>query len=131
MTHPGMSQPAQWFRDEIAQGLARLVVLRLQNAPWEDDIAYTQQAWVDTLWAKPIGWDADLDTRRLRTAFQRLAGSVNRWPAPRQLIEAMPERLQRPRLGKPTMSESQRLKNRDRLQRLMAETGIGGMRNGR
>ncbi|OLO06858.1 hypothetical protein BTW08_15290 [Salinicola sp. MH3R3-1] len=131
MTKPGMSQPAQWFRDEIAQGLARLVVLRLQNAPWEDDIAYTQQAWVDTLWAKPIGWDAELDTRRVRTAFQRLAGNATRWPAPRMLIEAMPDRPQRPRLGRPQMSESQRRENRDRLQRLMAETGIGGMRDGR
>ncbi|WIX34937.1 hypothetical protein QO259_09965 [Salinicola sp. JS01] len=119
-------QPAQWFRDEIAQGLARLVVLRLQNAPWEDDIAYTQQAWVDTLWARSIGWDADLDTRRLRTAFQRLAGSINRWPAPRALLEAMPERPQQSRLGRPKLSPEQAARNRQRLHQMIQDTGIGG-----
>lgn len=119
-----MTQPAQWFRDEIAQGLARLVVLRLQNAPWEDDIAYTQQAWVDTLWAAPIGWDAEQDTRRLRTAFQRLAGQATRWPVPRQLLEAMPDRPQQPRLGRPRMSEAQRRANRERLHQMMIDTGL-------
>ncbi|WP_110678757.1 hypothetical protein [Salinicola sp. RZ23] len=126
MNEQRANQPAQWFRDEIAQGLARLVVLRLQNAPWEDDIAYTQQAWVDTLWARPVGWDAELDTARLRTAFQRLAGSINRWPAPRALLEVMPERPRQPRLARPKLSAAEAAENRAKLRQMIQETGIGG-----
>lgn len=123
-----MSQPAQWFRDEIFAGLARLLVLRLPSAPWEDEAEYTQQTWIEVLWDAPIGWDGELDTGRLRAAFARLARDADRWPTPRQLLQAMPSRPQQPRLPKPPMSEAQRRRNQRRLAEMMREMGIGSRR---
>ncbi|WP_046079658.1 hypothetical protein [Halomonas sp. HG01] len=118
----------QWFRDEIFDGLGRLLVLRLPGAPWEEEAEHTQRSWTEALWAAPIGWDAELDTHRLRQAFTRLAGQVNRWPAPRQLLELLPDRPQQPRLAKPPMSEAQRKKNKARLREMMTELGISSRR---
>lgn len=123
-----MSQPAQWFRDEIFAGLARLLVLRLPSAPWEDEAEYTQQTWIETLWDAPVGWDAELDAPRLRAAFARLAREADRWPIPRQLLEAMPKRPERPRLPKPPMSEAQRRRNQKRLAEMVRELGIRSRR---
>jgi hypothetical protein len=126
-----MSQPAQWFRDEIFNGLARLLVLRLPSAPWEDEAEYTQQTWIDTLWSAPVGWDAEQDALRLRAAFARLAREADRWPVPRQLLEAMPARPPRPRLAAPPMSEAQVARNRQRLAEMMRELGVGSRRKER
>lgn len=126
-----MSQPAQWFRDEIFNGLARLLVLRLPNAPWEEEAEYTQQTWIEVLWASPIGWDQERDTQRIRVAFNRLAARADRWPAPRQMLELLPERPQQRRLPKPSMSQAKREENRARLQEMMAELGIESTRGDR
>lgn len=123
-----MSQPAQWFRDEIFAGLARLLVLRLPSAPWEEEAEYTQQTWIEVLWDAPIGWDAELDTTRLRTAFARLAREAERWPTPRQLLQMMPQRPPQPRLAAPPMSEAQRRRNQTRLREMMRELGIRSRR---
>ncbi|SFT74093.1 hypothetical protein [Halomonas saccharevitans] len=123
-----MSQPAQWFRDEITTGLARLLVLRLPSAPWEDEAAYTQQTWIDTLWQAPVGWDPELDAGRLRAGFARLAREADRWPVPRQLLEALPSRPQQPRLAKPPMSEAQRRRNQQRMAEMVRELGISSRR---
>ena len=126
-----MSQITQWFRNEVTDGVMRLLVLRLTGAPWEDEAEYTTQTWIEVLWAAPIGWDAELDTRRLRAAFTRLAGQVDRWPAPRQLLTLMPERPPRARLPKPPMSEAQAARNRQRLAEMMQELGVGSRRKER
>lgn len=119
---------SQWFRDEIAHGIARLLVLRLPSAPWEDEAEHTTQTWIEVLWAAPIGWDAELDTQRIRAAFNRLAARADRWPAPRQLLELLPDRPQQARLPKPPMSNAQRARNKARLKTMMAELGITSTR---
>ncbi|MCE8004245.1 hypothetical protein [Billgrantia ethanolica] len=126
-----MTQPAQWFRDEIFNGLARLLVLRLPSAPWEEEAEYTQQTWIEVLWAAPIGWDQERDTQRIRAAFNRLAAGADRWPAPRQMLELLPERAQQRRLPKPPMSQAKREQNRARLREMMAELGIQSTRGDR
>lgn len=121
----------QWFRDEIFNGLARLLVLRLPSAPWEEEAEYTQQTWIEVLWAAPIGWDAERDTQRIRAAFNRLAARADRWPAPRQMLEQLPERPQRPRLPKPPMSDAQRRRNKARLKQMLRELGMQSTRGER
>lgn len=119
-----MNPVDQWFRNEVTDGVMRLLVLRLPSAPWEDEAEYTTKTWVEVLWAAPIGWDEQQDARRLRYAFNRLAAQSERWPAPRQLLSVLPERPPRARLPKPPMSEAKRQANRARLRELMAEVGI-------
>lgn len=123
-----MIQPAQWFRNEVTDGVLGLLSLRLPSAPWEDEAEYTTQTWIEVLWHAPIGWDAELDAHRLRQAFTRLAGQINRWPAPRQLLELLPERPQQARLPKPPMSKAKREENRARLKTMMTELGITSTR---
>ncbi|WIX31228.1 hypothetical protein QO259_10315 [Salinicola sp. JS01] len=124
-----MSQPAQWFRNEINDGLARLMVLHLPSSPWEEEAKYTQKTWTEVLWGAPIGWDAELDTNRLRVAFARLARDSNRWPLPRQLLQSLPARPERPRLGRPKMSEAQKARNRQKLAEMVKELGIKSRRH--
>tara|TARA_B100000700_G_C15038220_1_gene853874 strand:+ start:393 stop:773 length:381 start_codon:yes stop_codon:yes gene_type:complete len=123
-----MTQPAQWFRNDVADGVMRLLVLRLPGAPWEDEAEYTTQTWIEVLWAAPIGWDAERDSQRLRQAFTRLAGQIDRWPAPRQLLERLPDRPQQARLAKPPMSQAKRQANQARLRDMMRELGIASTR---
>lgn len=126
-----MSAPAEWFHAEVRRGLSKLVVLHLANSPGHETIEYTAQVWAETLWTAAIGWDAELDTLRLQGGFARLARQADRWPAPRQLLELLPERPQRPRLTKPPMSEAQRRRNQARLREMMAELGVGSKRGDR
>lgn len=123
-----MSPIAQWFRNEVTDGVMRLLVLRLPSAPWEDEAEYTTKTWVEVLWSAPIGWDEQQDVRRLRYAFNRLAAQSERWPAPRQLLAMLPERTPRPRLPKPPMSEAKRQANRERLKTMIAELGLNSTR---
>jgi len=112
-------QPAQWFRAEIATGLQTLIVLRLQNAPAADTTRATAEVWVATLWRRPIDWRQDKDTRRIRTAFQRIAADCDRWPAPKTLLARLPSKIEDLYLPEPPISQQQRDRNRAKLAELL------------
>jgi hypothetical protein len=67
-----------------------------------------------------VAWDEELDADRLRQAFRGLT----RWPAPRELMDALPSRPQRRALPKPEMSDEERARNRARLAEMMAALGM-------
>jgi hypothetical protein len=78
-----------WLIAEIADGLQRLVVLRLEGAPAADAIEGTVLAWADALAARAL-WIEERDKHRLREAFRQLAAHATRWPAPAHLLEHLP-----------------------------------------
>jgi hypothetical protein len=85
-----------WFNNTLADGLTMLVALALPGTPPAETIALTLNVWVNALWSRQA-WTED-DTQRLQAAFVYLAGTCDRWPAPRQLRAALPARPEVPLL---------------------------------
>jgi len=62
------------------------------------------------------------DTARIREAFRKMRASCTEWPAPAQLLAALPERKRREVSGNLVMlPEPERRENFKRLGRLIAE----------
>lgn len=115
-----------WFREEIGTGVQRLVAIALPGGPGMDSFKLTAQAWAESLWDAPVEWDEELDRRRLAAAFVRACRDCSRWPAPRQVLELMPSRPERPRLPRPRPTESQRRRNQRRVQEMIQRFGRRG-----
>ena len=79
-----------WFHNTIVSGVQQLHVLSLQGTPAAETVVLTAQVWIDTLWNTPRSWDEERDTPRLREAFRSIAQRVDRWPAPKAVLENMP-----------------------------------------
>ena len=70
-----------WLLTEIATGLQKLHLLSLDRTPGADVIAGTAQAWCEAI-EEEHSFDRELDAPRIRKAFVRLAGTIDRWPSP-------------------------------------------------
>ena len=97
-----------WLVAEVAEGIQRLLVLRLDGCPAADAVEAVALVWADALIMQPISWDEELDAPRIRLAFRRLAASVTRWPAPAELVQFLPARPARPMLPPPEPDEGER-----------------------
>ena len=76
-----------WMVAEMAEGLQRLVLLRLDGAASADSIAGVAMAWADAMMVVGIAWDEAQDVPRIKMAFRLLAARLERWPAPKHLLE--------------------------------------------
>ena len=110
----------QWFVAEIASGLQRLISLSLPGPPAMETIQLTASSWAEVLWESPTDWHAELDQARLPAAFKRMMRDVERWPAPKALLQYLPPRPQptQPLLAGPQISEEQRKRNLARIREL-------------
>lgn len=93
----------------IADGIAKLLVLRLRGSPAHDTVKPLIRVWIETMDSQPIRWDVERDLPRVVAGFQALQRAVKFWPAPSDFWDAMPPR--KPQLSvdykaKATMSES-------------------------
>ena len=121
----------QWFMAEVATGLQKLISLSLQGMPAMETIQLNATVWAETLWAAPIAWHQELDAQRIQQAFSRMMRDVERWPAPKLLLQYLPARPQpaNPLLTAPQISEEQRQRNLSHLAGIVAMFKRGG-RNG-
>jgi hypothetical protein len=90
-----------WFKSSIIKGLQGLLMLRLQGAPADDTIESLAQAWIAVLSSMPHTWQQDRDQPRIQRAFLTIAANSDRWPAPKNFIEALPPILQNLKLNPP------------------------------
>ncbi|WP_162910159.1 hypothetical protein [Azohydromonas sediminis] len=90
-----------WLVAEVADGIQRLLVLRLEGCPPADAVEAVAIAWADAIVMRGGLWDEALDAPRLRAAFRALAAHVTRWPAPAELWQHMPARPKPPALERP------------------------------
>jgi phosphomannomutase len=81
-----------WFKDAVISGLQMLMALRLRNSPSAETMQALTKVWLTALSTRPIEWDEKLDLPRLKKAFTELAARSTHWPAPADLIAAMPPR---------------------------------------
>jgi hypothetical protein len=112
--------PEAWFINAIAEGLARLFVLRLESTPAADILDGTEQVWVDALWSRPISWDYEQENERIHQGFMRLAAQSRRWPVPADLYEALPPRRQPKELPPPPPTPEQQARRQQNIQKLRA-----------
>lgn len=123
--------PADWFVEVVAEGIAKLYVLRLESAPAADTLDGVELVWVEALWYTPIAWDREQDAPRLRQAFRALTQRLSRWPAPRELMEHLPSRPKRQELPPPPPTPEQKARaeeNLAKLKKMVKGLNLGGTR---
>lgn len=99
--------------------IERLKLLRLEGEPLAEAMGEVTRIWGETL-AEYQRWDRARDTPRLHRGFAILTATSVRWPAPAQLLKALP--VIPPEVCLPTplpqMSEEKRRANLRRMARL-------------
>lgn len=113
----------QWLKPVLAKGFAILLTLRLKNTPAEDMVQITLETWFQVITHKR-GWEQALDQGRFEQAFMYLAQTCEWFPAPKQLLEAMPPR-EILELPEPVISEAQRQKNIVRIKAMIEKLRRG------
>lgn len=100
-----MRRPAMWLVEEVSDGLRQLYALSPNGTPAVELIERTIAVWCAAL-MRNRRLDATRDTPRLRSAFLTIATTVDRWPLPSQLIEAMPKIVEPLALPNPNRGRS-------------------------
>ncbi|WP_373840456.1 hypothetical protein [Glaesserella sp.] len=100
----------EWLKPVLAKGFAILLTLRLKNSPTEDMIKPTLETWFQVVTFKR-GWEQEFDQVRFEQAFMHLAQTCEWFPAPKQLLEAMPARKIRALPPPPPISDEQKAKS--------------------
>ena len=101
------SKAPAWFNNAITEGLQVLITLSLPNQPPLDTIEYTQRTWVAALWDARHAW-VESDVPRIAAAFLALTRTVDRWPAPKHLLAAMPRPAPPRSLPEPPLTDEKR-----------------------
>lgn len=110
-----MNAPTQapaWFHNQVVSGLQYLWALGLPGTPAGELAQLTATAWIDTLWCHHVRWQEALDPPRLEAAFKAAARQADRWPTPRQVLQALPDRVPAPALPAPVSRPPAFLKER-------------------
>ncbi|WP_052231383.1 hypothetical protein [Tepidimonas taiwanensis] len=112
--HMAAAVPA-WLLELVKARMERLVILGLDGRPLGRAMGEVVRLWAQIIAARLPQADAALDAPRLHAAFDALEAACERWPAPKQLLDALPARPEPPRLPPPPMSEDERAKVRQML----------------
>lgn len=83
--------PDAWFHNGVVEGLQFLWTLGLPGTPAGELATLVATSWVQAMW-DTAAWAEEADAGRLHQAFLRTGGSADRWPTPRQVLDAMPAR---------------------------------------
>lgn len=73
--------------------------LHLPYSPKADEIPDTAFGWFEIITKKQGGMWVQGDGERLKIGFDELKGDIDRWPAPKTLLDKMPPRKARPALS--------------------------------
>lgn len=95
--------------------MERLVIIGLEGRPLGRAMGEVVRMWAQIIAARLPHADVALDAPRLHAAFDVLEATCERWPVPRQVLDALPARPEPPKLPPPPMSEDQRAKVRAML----------------
>lgn len=113
-----------WLTREVATGMQRLLCLSLDGQPAAEVIPGTVAAWCEAVQRNRL-MDESRDCPRLREAFGALMARCRRWPAPVDLIEALPRWVPEEPKALPVGAEEQARrdetarKNLDRLNAML------------
>lgn len=116
-----MNHAPHWLEVVVIEGLQMLLTLRLRNAPAHDTITAVLDVWLMAIMNRNPVWFEDRDGPRFRTAFLRLAGTLDAWPTPAQLYKELPALPPQPQLTQtePSVSREQAKRNIAKIQALL------------
>jgi hypothetical protein len=109
-----------WFRRTVADGLKVLVALSLPYEPALELMPATKKLWIHLLWNCGKAFD-EHDASRILEAFTRLATRVDRWPAPKQVLELLPSRKQAPGIEPPPVDRAAAKKHIKAIQAMLKD----------
>ncbi|MGA1385972.1 MAG: hypothetical protein ACO306_04540 [Flavobacteriaceae bacterium] len=107
-----------WLRNEVIEGIQKLLSIRLKNAPPSDVIRGTVEVWTETLLSRPISWDEKLDKKRIKTAFTELCAISDTFPTPKDFLRVLAQRDKPLSLPRP-MDNKISAENREMLNKLL------------
>jgi hypothetical protein len=107
-----------WLQREVIAGLMGLVALRLDGAPAADAVTHTLDVWIVAL-RKAQRWDEKTDAVRIRSGFEALFATCERWPVPATLIREIPVRPSLQAAPKPVITDQQRANGRMRINEII------------
>jgi hypothetical protein len=90
-----------WLGEFVQDAIIKLLAMRLDGMPSHETSDLTTIAWVEIILKSQREWVQDLDLPRLKAALDIVQRRAARWPAPRDLIDAMPPRSYPRALPKP------------------------------
>ena len=121
------SNTPQWLHQQIKRGLQSLLCLSLDGQPSADVIAGTMLAWCRAITTNR--WlTEEQDAPRFQAAFDALLARSHRWPAPADLLAALPpvaeatRRDKQPRLR--VVSEEGRLRGLRAIEAIASELHV-------
>lgn len=94
-----------WLKNEVIEGLQKLLSLRLKNTPPADVIRGTVEVWTEVLQSRSISWDEELDAKRIKTAFTELCATSDSFPSPSDFLRILRPRMQPKALPAPTNNQ--------------------------
>jgi hypothetical protein len=80
-----------WLHVAVIEGLQVLLTLRLRNSPAADTVEAVAKVWIGVFMRRPIGWKKERDAHRITEAFLIVAGEIDLWPSPSQVLACMPK----------------------------------------
>lgn len=115
----------EWVRNQMMDGLSKLMLLRLQGAPPADAVKGVAEVWCEALTLHTWAFTEELDAQRLPQAFDLLIQQADRWVQPAQLIRLIPPRPVLPVAGlleykREPLTPEQRAVAKQRIQAIMA-----------
>lgn len=112
-----------WMRNEVIEGLQKLLSIRLKNAPPADVIKGTVEVWAECLQSRPIAWDEKLDVKRIKRAFTELCATCDTFPTPNDFLRVLAPREKPLSLPRP-MDNKLSDYNREMLNKLMSKLKV-------
>lgn len=114
VSHVHAEIPA-WLLELVKARMERLVILGLDGRPLGRAMGEVVRMWAQIIAARLPQADPVLDAPRIHAAFDVLEATCERWPAPKQFLDALPARAEPARLPPPKMTEEERAKARAML----------------
>ena len=120
VSHVHADIPA-WLLELVKARMERLVILGLEGRPLGRSMGAVVRMWAQIIAHRLPNADPRLDEPRIHAAFDVLEATSERWPAPKQFLDALPERPQPQPLPPPELNEEQRAKFKALLAELAAK----------
>ena len=97
----------RWLGEIVKYHMERLRLLNLDASPPGVAMGEVTRIWAETIAGSGV-FDEALDAPRFHSAFMTLQRTMDRWPAPKHLLEALPARPEPLKLAPPPATEADR-----------------------
>ena len=103
--------------------MRRLLVLSLDRTPAAELFGACVESWADALWPGRAWQEADAE--RIAEGFRRLSATHRQWPAPADLLTALPARAaSMPALPRHVADDDERARTLQHLADVAAKLGV-------